>query len=78
MIIKHKHRIKNKTINNIVLRFQRKGCKLYPVFSLVILHRKSRANKGLVLDKLGGYNPNFNERFFFLIVLNYIIDLSMV
>lgn len=72
MIIKYKHISKNKSLNNIVLRFQRKGCKLYPVFSIVVLHKKSRTNKGKVLCKLGGYNPNFNERcFFFDSVLLY-------
>lgn len=65
MIIKLKHKIKIKSVNNIVLRFQRKGCKHYPVYSIVVIHGKSRANKGKVLSKLGGYNPNFNERIFF-------------
>lgn len=49
MIIKFKHRIKNKSINNIILRFQRKGCKLYCVYDIVVIHKKSRANKGRVL-----------------------------
>lgn len=53
MIIKFKHIKKNKSINNIVLRLQNKGCRLYHVYDMVVLHRKSRKNKGKVLDKLG-------------------------
>jgi ribosomal protein S16 len=65
MIIKYKHIIKNKSINNIIIRFQPKGCKLYTVYNIVVTHKKSRANKGKVLARLGSYNPNFNERSFF-------------
>lgn len=53
MIIKQKHIKKNKSINNIVLRLQSKGCRLYHVYDMVVIHKKSRKNKGKVLDKLG-------------------------
>jgi hypothetical protein len=53
MIIKHKIIHKNKSINNIVLRLQSKGCKLYHVYHMVVLHKKARKNKGKILDKLG-------------------------
>lgn len=65
MLIKYKHIIKNKSINNTILRFQRKGCKSYPVYNIIVLHKKSRANKGKLLEKVGGYNPNYSERLFF-------------
>lgn len=65
MIIKYKHIIKNRSINNIVLRLQCKGCKFYHVYDMVIIHKKSRKNKGKVLDKLGFWNPNYNESVIF-------------
>lgn len=65
MIIKYKHRIKKKSINSIILRFQRKGSKRYSVYDIVVIHKKSREKKGRVLEKLGSYNPNFKERSFF-------------
>jgi ribosomal protein S16 len=65
MIIKYKHKKKKTNINNIVLRLQRRGCNFYAIYNLVILHKKSRAQKGKILDSLGFFNPNFNERFLF-------------
>lgn len=65
MIIKYKHKFKNKSINKITLRLQRKGFSFYPVYSFIIINKKSREAKGRFLDKIGSYNPNFNQRFFF-------------
>lgn len=65
MLIKYKRKLQQKSINNITLRLQRKGFISYPVYALVIIHKKSRAAKGECLDKIGSFNPNFNERFFF-------------
>lgn len=80
MIIKFKHNKKNKSINNIVLRLQNKGCRLYHVYDMVVLHRKSRKNKGKVLDKLGFWNPNYNERvlFFSSAKLYYWIERGLI
>jgi ribosomal protein S16 len=67
MVIHRKYNkiIKNKSINRIVLRLQRKGCKFYPVFDLVVLKKKHQAN-GRAIDKIGVYNPNFADRFLFI------------
>lgn len=65
MIIKYKHITKNKSINNTIIRFQRKGCKSYPILNIIVLHHKSRANKGNFLEKIGSFNPHFTERLFF-------------
>jgi small subunit ribosomal protein S16 len=80
MIIKHKHIKKNKSINNIVLRLQCKGCRLYHVYDMVVIHKKSRKNKGKVLDKLGFWNPNYNERtiFFNSTKLYYWIERNLI
>jgi ribosomal protein S16 len=74
MLIKYKHKLKKKSINNIILRLQRKGFLSYPVYSIVIIHKKSREGKGKCLDRIGSYNPNFNERFFFFNSYNCIIE----
>jgi ribosomal protein S16 len=65
MLIKYKRKLQKKSINNITLRLQRKGFLFYPVYSLIIIHKKSRSAKGKCLDKIGSFNPNFNERFLF-------------
>ena len=78
MIIKFKHIKKNKSINNIVLRLQNKGCRLYHVYDMVVLHRKSRKNKGKVLDKLGFWIPIIMKECYFFQVLNYIIESNVV
>jgi small subunit ribosomal protein S16 len=65
MIIKHKGITRNKSINNIVLRLRSKGCKLYHIYDMVVIHKRSRQNKGKVLDKVGFWNPNYNERMIF-------------
>lgn len=74
MIIKFRS-VKN-SINNLVLRFQRKGCKSYPVYSIVVLHKNSKVNKGKVICKIGFYNPNFSEKIFFLDKLTLYIFIS--
>ena len=65
MIIKHKTINKNKSINNIVLRLRCKGCRLYHVYDMIVIHKKSRKNTGRVLVSLGFWNPNFKERVMF-------------
>ena len=66
MIIKYKHILKKKSINNICLRLQRKGCFSYPIFKIIVVNKKSREKKGKILDCIGIYNPNFNERMLFI------------
>ena len=65
MVIKYKYICKKKSINNIVLRLKSKGCKFYHLYDIVVIHKKSRKNKGKILDKLGIWNPNYNERLLF-------------
>lgn len=65
MNLKYNKLIKNRSINRIVLRLQRKGCKFYPVFDLIIIKKKKKAS-GRALEKIGVYNPNFSERFLFI------------
>ena len=65
MVIKYKRKLKKTSINNICLRLQRKGLSFYPVFHLIVVHKKSRAKKGKILDEIGIFNPNFNERCYY-------------
>ena len=62
---KYNRIIKNKSINRIVIRLQRKGCKFYPVFDLIVIKKKNKSY-GKALDKIGVYNPNFTERLLFI------------
>jgi hypothetical protein len=78
MVLKYKHKIKYKNLNYITLRLLRKGCILYPVYDLVIIYKKSRANNKKVLDKLGFYILILMSGYFFLIVVNYICGFLMV
>jgi len=57
--------IKNRSINRIILRLQRKGCKSYPVYDLIVIKKKYKS-LGKALDKIGVYNPNFSERFLYI------------
>ena len=65
MVIKYKHKLKKKSVNNLSLRLQRQGISFYPVFHFVVLHKKARSKKGKILDNMGIFNPNFNERFYY-------------
>lgn len=65
MVIKHKRILKNKSINKVILRFKPGGFSPYTVFQLIIVKKKSRAQNGKYLDRIGVFNPNFNERYLF-------------
>lgn len=65
MVVKYRHKLKKKSINRLFLRLQRKGLSFYPVFHFIVVHKKSRAKKGKILDEIGIFNPNFNERCYY-------------
>jgi|JI61114DRNA_FD_contig_123_41088_length_942_multi_4_in_0_out_0_1 ribosomal protein S16 len=65
MVIKYKRKIKKTSINHICLRLQRKGLPFYPVFRLIVVHKKSRAKKGKILDEIGIFNPSYIYRCYY-------------
>ena len=73
MLIKYKHKLKKKS-NHIILRLQRKGFLSYPVYSLIIVHKKSREGKGKYLDKIGSYILILMKDFFSLIVIIILLN----
>lgn len=50
----------NKT-NSYVIRLNRGGCVHNPIYYIVLMNKKSRVG-GRVIEKLGYYNPKFEER----------------
>jgi len=48
-----------------MIKLQRNGGSHYPVYNIIILHKKSRIKKGRKLDCIGFYNPNYNNRMLF-------------
>jgi ribosomal protein S16 len=51
--------------NLITIRFKRIGCFKYPVYNIVVVYKCNRA-KGRFLEKIGFYNPQNSENFFFI------------
>jgi ribosomal protein S16 len=65
MIVKYKHISKKKSINKLLLRFKPEGSYLYKVYKLVVIKKKTRAKNGKYLEKIGIYNPIFNDRYLY-------------
>lgn len=55
-----------KKSNNLVVRFRRVGHRFYPVYGIVVI-RQNQGVCGRIIEKVGYYNPNFNER---ILVIN--------
>jgi len=51
-------------VRSVVIRLKRIGCYKYPVFEIIVVFKKNRS-KGKFIEKLGYFNPNKNENFFF-------------
>lgn len=51
-------------MRSVVIRLKRIGCYKYPVFEIIVVLKKNRS-KGKFIEKLGYFNPNKNENFFF-------------
>lgn len=51
--------------NKLVIRLRRKGCINYSLYEVVLMKQNSRRD-GLVIERLGFINPQFNERIFFI------------
>lgn len=51
--------------HKLIIRFRRRGCYKYPVYDIVLTTKKMRLS-GSFKEILGFYNPNFNERLFFM------------
>ena len=65
MIVKYKSYKKNKLFDGLCIKLQRKGKRFYPLYNIVIMHKKSRMRNYRTLDHIGLYNPNYNSRIFF-------------
>jgi len=44
-----------------IIRLRKKGIIYYPIFDIVVSYKDIR-NRGLIIEKLGFYNPNFNKK----------------
>ena len=51
--------------SRLIVRLKRKGRKYYPIYEVVVIKRTKR-NRGRAISRLGYYNPNLNERAFFV------------
>jgi ribosomal protein S16 len=49
----------------LVIRFRRRGCTKYAIFDIVLI-KQSKRIKGRYIEKLGSFNPQFNERMFII------------
>ena len=47
-----------------VIRLRKRGYLHYPIFEIILIYKDKR-NRGAYIEKLGYFNPNFNERLFF-------------
>jgi ribosomal protein S16 len=52
-------------MKGLIIRLKRKGGFRYPVFDIVVI-KKTQRMRGRCLEKIGVYNPNFSENFFFI------------
>ena len=50
---------------NTVIRFWRKGGKYYPVYDIVVTYKNKRY-RGSFLELLGHYNPQSQEKLFYI------------
>lgn len=51
--------------NKKIIRLQKKGIIYYPVYDIVVTYKKNR-NRGLIIEKLGFYNPNFDQKILYI------------
>lgn len=56
---------KHKKFNAYVIRLRRRGLVHYAIFETVLMVKNSR-RQGAIKERLGFFNPNFNERIFYL------------
>lgn len=56
-------KVGGKKFNKVVIRFRRRGHVHYPIYEIVVIKQNARI-RGLFIEKLGYFNPNFTERTF--------------
>lgn len=44
-----------------IIRFKKKGILYYPIYDIVVSYKDIR-NKGLIIEKLGFYNPHIKNK----------------
>ena len=49
-----------------VIRLRKKGIIYYPIYDIVVSYRDLR-NRGLIIEKLGFYNPHINKKTIYFI-----------
>lgn len=54
-------KVGGKKTNPYIIRLNRSGCVNNPIYYIVLINQKSRLG-GKVIEKLGYYNPKFQER----------------
>lgn len=57
--------IKNKKVRRKIIRLRKRGRLHYPIYEIILTYKDNR-NRGPFIEKLGFFNPNINERIFFL------------
>jgi len=56
--------VTTRKFNKLVVRFRRRGHIRYAIYEIILTTQNMRS-RGAFLEKLGFFNPQFNERLFF-------------
>lgn len=54
-----------KKIRQKVIRLRKKGVIFYPIYDIVVSYKDNR-NRGLIIEKLGFYNPHLNQKIIYI------------
>lgn len=48
-----------------IIRLRKKGVIYYPIYDIVVSYKDNR-NRGLIIEKLGFYNPHINKKLIYI------------
>jgi ribosomal protein S16 len=54
-----------KKARNKIIRLRKKGIIYYPIYDIVVSYKDNR-NRGLIIEKLGFYNPHVNKKLIYI------------
>jgi ribosomal protein S16 len=54
-----------KKARNKIIRLRKKGVIYYPIYDIVVSYKDNR-NRGLIIEKLGFYNPHVNKKLIYI------------
>ena len=58
-------KLKNNKIRQKLIRFRDRGTKYYPVYDIVVIYKDNK-NRSKYIEKLGFFNPQFNNKILLL------------